>query len=136
MSQLCWLKSLAFSALEEVHWGSDIENVHFDANGLIVVIAREHASDGRVHGLQVKFEEVAGFRYLDEVEIARYWASKGFISGHHVLEILEGGWSEEESATQGYVTQRREWLVVTGNGCISVFSKFEPVVEPVVYLPI
>lgn len=130
------LTSLAFSAREEVHWGSDIESVHFDADGLIVVIAREHVSDGGIQGLQVKFEKAAGFRYLDELEIARYWTSEGFISGHHVLEILEGGWSEEESAIQGYVTQRREWLVVTGNGCISIFSRFEPVIEPVVYVPI
>lgn len=36
---------------------------------------------------------------------------------------------------QGYVTQRREWLVVTGNGCVSVFSTASPVVEPVVYVP-
>jgi hypothetical protein len=36
---------------------------------------------------------------------------------------------------QGYITQRREWLVVTGNGCISVFSTDEPVVERVAYEP-
>lgn len=130
------LKSLAFSAREEVHLGSDIESVHFDVNGLTVVVAREHTSDGRIQGLQVRFERTAGFRFLDELEIARYWTSKGFISGHHVLEILEGGWSEEESAFQGYVTQRREWLVVTGNGCINVFSRHEPVIEPVVYVSI
>lgn len=130
------LISVAFSTAEEVHWGSDIESVHFDANGLVVVVAREPMPSGQVRGLQVKFQSASAFRYLDEVEIATYWMSKGFISGHHVLEILEGGWSDEESSRKGYSTQQREWLVVTGNGCVSVFSSIEPVVDPVVYTPV
>ncbi len=129
------LKSSAFSAAEEVHWGSDIESIHFDANGLVVVVAREPMPNGQVRGLQVKFEQATAFRYLDEVEIATYWMSTGFVSGHHVLEVSEGGWSDEEAARKGYETQQREWLVVTGNGCISVFSAVEPVVATVVYEP-
>jgi hypothetical protein len=94
MSNVMPLKSVAFSASEEVHWGSDIESVHFDANGLVLVVAREPMPDGQVRGLQVKFKTATAFRYLDEVEITRYWTSKGFLPGHHVLEIFEGGWSK------------------------------------------
>lgn len=85
------IETAAFSTPEEVHWGSNIESIHLDANGLVVVVAREPMPDGRVLGLQVKFATTTGFRYLDELEIARYWTSTGFIRGHHVLQVFKGG---------------------------------------------
>lgn len=64
-------------------------------------------------GIEVRFSEATALRYLDEADLARYWTSADFPRGHHVLEVLEGGWSWEESELQGYPTQRREWLIAT-----------------------
>jgi len=120
------LKSILYDSAREVHWGSDIESVHFSSHGLVVKIAREIEATAQVRGLEVVFSDASALRYLDELDLARYWASDDFIRGCHVLEVVEGGWSDEENALQGFSTNRREWLLVTGNGCISVFAKSAP----------
>jgi len=120
------LVSIAFDVAREVHWGSDIESLHLVGPNLVVKVAREMEDESIVRGLEIVFDDVSALRYLDEVDLARYWTSDQFVSGSHVLEVLGGGWGAEENVLQGYETRRREWLVVTGNGCVSVFSPSEP----------
>ena len=120
------IHSIAFDIEREVHWGSDVESAHFANGSLVVRIAREIEEATRIRGIEISFSEVSAFRYLDEFDLARYWTSKTFVRGNHVLEITEGGWSDEENALQGFNSTRREWLVVTGNACMSVFSTVEP----------
>nr|WP_315467691.1 hypothetical protein [uncultured Undibacterium sp.] len=120
------LKASAFTSAQGVREESDIQSLTLDSGGLVIIVARERLPDGRVQGLRIWFRDAAALRYLDEVELARYWSSEDFPRGHHVLEVQAGGWSEEESALQGYATKRREWLVVTGNGCVSVFASSKP----------
>ena len=127
------IKAVAFSAAQEVHWGSDIESLRYDIPKLVVVVAREPVPEGKTRGLEITFSSANAVRLLDELQVARYWVSKEFPFGHHVVEVLEGGWSDEESQLQGYVTARREWLIVTGNACVSIFSASEPIVKEVVY---
>jgi hypothetical protein len=127
------IKAVAFSDAQEVHWGSDIESLRYDGPILVIVVARDPLPEGKTRGLEITFGSATAIRLLDELQIARYWTSKEFPFGHHVVEVLEGGWSDEESQLQGYATARREWLVVTGNGCVSVFSASEPIVKEVVY---
>jgi len=81
----------------------------------------------------VVFPDASAFRYLDEMDLARYWGSDGFVHGFHVLKVSAGGWSDEEDQLQGFTTSRREWLVVTGNGCVSVFAHAEPQVHAVTW---
>lgn len=123
------LKAVPFTPTVGVHWGSDIESLSFSSNGLAISVAREVNESGDVQGLTVLFDQASSFRLLDELDLARYWASDGFPKGSHVLEVIEGGWSEEENQLQGYKTPRREWLIVTGNGCVSVFSPCKPKVQ-------
>jgi len=125
------LKTLPFGEPAEVHWGSDIECLDFSSQGLSVRIAREVSSDRNVKGVDVCFVEASAFRYLDELDLARYWTSEGFVRGYPVLEVLAGGWCDEEATLQGYQNSRREWLVVTGNGCVSVFASTNPTVRAV-----
>jgi hypothetical protein len=127
------LKAFPFTPLVGVHWGSDIESLFSSSNGLAITVARELDESGNVQGLKILFDQASAFRLLDEVDLARYWVSEGFARGSHVLEVFEGGWSDEESQLQGYETQRREWLIVTGNSCVSVFSSGEPQVEMVTW---
>lgn len=125
------LKTKPFSAAQEVHWGSDVSSLSFDAGGLVIVVAREPLPPGKIRGLRITFTGASALRYLDESELTRYWTSEEFKRGHHVLEVESGGWLGEECQLEGYEFSRREWLIVTGNGCVSVFSSAEPQVDEV-----
>ena len=119
----------AFSPSVGVTPYSDLESVEFRDGALVVAIACTVNGDRTVrtvNGLRVTFTQVAGFRVLDELDLARYVASGGFPFGSHVLEVCDGGWSAEENALQMFDMNRREWLVVTGNWCVSVFSGTPP----------
>jgi len=93
---------------------------------LVVVVACSSDENRQVSGIKVTFPRVTGFRLLDELDLARYWIAKDFPSGSHVLEVKGGGWSSEEDMFQTFETARREWLVVSGNACVSVFCRAEP----------
>jgi len=120
------IKTIGFGPSLQVHWGSDIERLEWDSGVLSIVVAREIANNDEIHGFDIRFSGVSGLRFLDELDLARYWSSDGFVRGHHVLEVLDDGWASEEIALQGYEQARREWLVVTGNGCASVFAAAPP----------
>lgn len=120
------LKTIPYGEPAEVHWGSDVESLNFSQQGLSVRIAREVSNDGVVCGLDISFTDASAFRYLDEVDLARYWSSEGFVRGYPILEVVAGGWCDEEAVLQQYENRRREWLVVTGNGCVSVLATTNP----------
>ena len=106
--------------------GSDVESLRYADAELEVVLACSQDEEGKPRRLRVRFIEPTGFRLLDEVDLARYWVSAAFSRGSHVLEVTDGGWSAEEDALQTYETRRREWLVVSGNACVSVFCALPP----------
>ena len=112
---------------------SDIASVHFNGQSLSIEVAREPLEGGQFRGLRVTFQEVQGFRLLDESDLAQYWTAPGFVRGHHVLLVASGGWSAEENLRQGYEVRRREWLVVTGNRCLNVFASEGPQIEEGAY---
>jgi hypothetical protein len=114
-----------FSPTNGVHWGSDVESLQYLDGNLTITIACS-GEDGIIQGLQVKFWKPTGFRLLDELSLARYWVSGEFSRGSHVLEVKNGGWSMEEDVLQSFETERREWLVVSGNACVSVFCLQDP----------
>jgi len=125
------LRTVPFGEPAEVHWGSDIASLDFSSQGLSVRIAREVSIDRVVKGVDVSFVDASAFRYLDELDLARYWNSEGFVRGYPILEVLAGGWCDEEGTLQQYKNSRREWLIVTGNGCVSVFASTNPTVREV-----
>ena len=122
------LKAKPFGEQQPVHWGSDVASLNFNDAGLFIRVACDLVGD-TVQGLDVVFRHASAFRLLDELDLARYWTSAHFPRGFHVLEVEEGGWLDEESQLQGYVNPRREWLIVTGNKCVSVFCSKAPIVE-------
>jgi hypothetical protein len=128
------LTTVPFGKPSEVHSLSDVASLNFSAKGLVVRVVRALNAMGRADALDVTFRDASAVRYLDEVDLARYWTSEGFIRQFHVLEVTGGGWSEEENELQGYTQLRREWLVVTGNGCVSVFATDEPQIDSVDWL--
>jgi hypothetical protein len=120
------IQTTPFGESHDVHWGSDIESLNFSSEGLSIRIACAISPTKQVEGLEIHFSCATGFRYLDELDLARYWPSPSFSRGAHVLEVTSDGWSDEENSLQGFITKRKEWLIVTGNGCVSVFSTSEP----------
>lgn len=124
------LKSFAYLPTNGVDPNSDIESCRYEDGALIVVLACFLDDSRNVAGVSLKFSNVTGFRLLDELDLARYWLSNDFARGSYLLEVTNGGWAEEETELQGYERTRREWLAVTGNACVSVFSSSEPEISP------
>lgn len=122
------LRAKSFGQWQPVHWGSDLASLNFNEAGLFIRVACNMSGDN-VQGFEVVFRHASAFRVLDELDLARYWTSAHFPRGFHVLEVEEGGWLDEESQLQGYVNPRREWLIVTGSACVSVFCSMDPQIE-------
>jgi hypothetical protein len=125
------IKTSPFSAEMGIHSNSDIASLAFDGRELTITLACMRVLSKEIRGLRVCFERASAFRYLDESELSRYWISNEFTRGHLVLEVHAGGWNAEESQVQGIFTQKREWLIVTGNGCVSVLCESVPEIEEV-----
>ena len=124
------LKALAYLPANGVEPYSDIESCRYKDGEFLVVFACSLDDSRNVKGTSLKFSNVTGFRLLDELDLARHWLSNDFARGSYLLEVTDGGWAEEEKRLQGYERPRREWLAVTGNACVSVFSTSEPEMSP------
>lgn len=120
------LQIVPFDEVTELPSSSDIARMSFNGRGLVVVIAQASAGAGKFLGTQYTFEEVGGFRLLDEGDLLRYWRSDGYAGHHHLYFVEAGGWAEEEFNLDGVTEQRREWFIVTGNRCLNVFSHEAP----------
>jgi hypothetical protein len=116
------IKAKPFGCLEQFDWGADIHSVVYDGCLVIRILRNRNRDDG----IEVKFEQVDGFRFLDEVPLAEYWIDEDFPAGYPVLEVLDGGWAMEENKRLGYEQKQREWIIVTAGACVSIFSKNEP----------
>lgn len=127
------IKTIPHGPSIKAHWGSDVENLSFSSQGLNIRIALEIDAERRVRGLDVTFPDASAFRYLDELDLARYWMSKGFVRGHPVLEVQGGGWCDEEAVLQQFENHRREWLIATSNGCVSVLASSDPTIIEVAW---
>lgn len=108
---------------------SDIASLNYNGRVLVLVVARERLNAKQFTGLRISFSYASGFRMLDESDLAEYWIAPGFLRGYHVLAIDSGGWGDEENDRKGYKSWQREWLVVTGNRCVSVFANEAPVIK-------
>lgn len=120
------IETLPVTPASGTHFGSDVESLCYVDGKLDVVLVCSQDNEGNLCRLRVRFAEPTGFRFLDELDLARYWISAGFSRGSHVLEVTGGGWSAEEDLLQTYETKRREWLVVSGNACVNVFCALPP----------
>ena len=112
---------------------TDIASINYDhQQGLHIHIFGPENADHHIQGLKVAFSRISGFRCLSESDLIHYWQSPQLIRGYCVLEVISGGWSEEHSQLlpHAYATHRREWLVVTGHVCVSVWSDAAPSIQP------
>lgn len=103
--------------LSEFPEGSDVISVSYEPDTLTI---------GLGSGQTVRFDDIIGFRVLDERDLLEFWPE---CSAQHggLFEISEGGWLEQESARRGFVSatvgpKMREFLVTGPNSCVNVFT--------------
>lgn len=112
---------------QQITHQSDIYRLVFEPPQLLIHLATKNLPNGKTEGFEIVFTNATAFRFLDELDLARYWASEKYPKGKsHILEVLDGGWANEETQLQGWDRTQREWLIATGNGCLSVFATQPP----------
>ena len=112
-----------------------IGELSLGASGLrIVVTAIDEISKKRTL-IEILFEEIRGFRVLDEGDLIPYWQSKVFEPGYYLFEIMSGGWLEQEKQFPGMlaiteaVGDSREWFICTEYNCVNVLSVNPPLIR-------
>ncbi|MBK8924753.1 MAG: hypothetical protein IPM74_02330 [Crocinitomicaceae bacterium] len=83
---------------------------------------------------EIIFPRPIGFRCLDEGDLCSYWSQEVF-SGKNIYKIIEGGWTDLEELTGGFLTKRTrgcdEYFVCGENDCVNVLVDIgtEPIVK-------
>jgi len=103
--------------LSEFAQGSEVIAVSYEPDTLAI---------GLGMGQTVRFDDIVGFRLLDERDLREFWPECSAKYGG-LFEVLEGGWLEQESARPGFVSatvgpKLREYLVTGPNSCVNVFT--------------
>jgi hypothetical protein len=79
----------------------------------------------------VTFEHERGFFMLDDADLPSWLPFPALASGHILYEVSGDGWLHAQPSGSLAVAsaQCREWLVATGNECVSVFSAAGPSIQ-------
>jgi hypothetical protein len=98
--------------------------------GLYVVVEVYPKAATQSVYLEIFFPQNRGFVLLDESDMPSWLAAECFRTNHVVYRILHGGWfgslNPKDSLLQIANAQCSEWIIVTANECVSVFSSSEP----------
>ena len=111
---------------------SDIVEISYGITGLRLTVVASTTAFTSIY-LDVHFDNIFGFRFLDEGDLIAYWESDSFKSNHHIYQIMSGGWLTGESLPDGILSvtssiEPQEWLIATTNGCITVLGN-EPIIR-------
>ena len=111
---------------------SDIYKIECNNDSFVFTLDTVNEA-GERQDLVIEFEELNGFRYLDEGDLLYYWDNENF-RFYNLFKILEGGWLNGEVTEKGILTISKqldleEWLIVTTNGCVSALSHEPPKVR-------
>jgi len=118
----------------EQYHESDIYKIECNNNGYVFTLDTVNEA-GQRQDLVIEFEELNGFRYLDEGDLLYYWDNENF-RFYNLFKIHEGGWLNGEATEKGILTISKqldleEWLIVTTNGCVSALSHEPPKVRAI-----
>jgi len=104
----------------------EVVNLNFDVDLLEITIS----IDG--DKIDIIFEELAGFRVLDEGDLLEFWPECSLKIGW-LHEVTSGGWFELESKRNGFSlsgnSEITEYLVVGVNYCVSILGWEKPSVQ-------
>lgn len=114
---------------------SDISELSLGITGLRVVVDTTAPGSNESVLVEYHFEVPRGFRFLDEGDLLRYWASNVFTHGYHLFEVKSGGWLEQEEQLPGMLSVTlavgtfREWFICTTGRCVNVLSVNPPLIR-------
>ncbi len=110
---------------------SDIVEVFHTFSGLRITVSTWIDSIVETY-LHIYWRRVHGYRFLDEFDLIAYWKTENFRSGHHVYEIIGGGWLRGEPVLPDMLDSARnnpglrEWFISTTNGSMNVLAASPP----------
>jgi len=114
---------------------SDISELSIGRGGLRILLITGPADKNVNSIVEITFPYCAGMRLLDEGDIFGCWNCKDFSTGHHVYEIISGGWKDQELNTPGMLVisgeaiPHREFFIVTSNNCVNALSQDPPTIR-------
>jgi hypothetical protein len=81
----------------------------------------------------VVFEDVWGYRVLDECDLNEYWPACSSPNGR-LFEVLSGGWLSKEKSRDGFVSAAmtpnlKEFFLAGNDDGVSVLCSAEPEVR-------
>ena len=100
-----------------------IEKLSYDLDTLTITLNPD--VPGKI--LQVIFDNVRGFRCLDEGDLLNFWTDI-FIQKNWLFEITAGGWFDQEAMREGFMhwNTNREFLICGADDCVSVLTNEPP----------
>jgi hypothetical protein len=109
--------------------GSTVVDISYEPETLTVHVE----GTAPIERVIVEFQDVSGFRVLDERDLMEFWPTCSTPNGW-LFEILAGGWLSQELARPGNLmgtlgTDLREYLVTGENECVSVITRNEPTIR-------
>jgi hypothetical protein len=114
---------------------SCILETRFTVVGVYVVVEAYRPGASQSSHVEVFFPQHRGFILLDEGDMPSWLGAECFRTNHLVYNILNGGWFDGVISASGLLAiasaASREWLVITANECVSVFSDVEPLVRDI-----
>ncbi|WP_287027969.1 hypothetical protein [Herbaspirillum sp.] len=106
----------------------DITQVRFEWGELAVTLT----SGGDRKVVIAKFDEVVGFRVLEEGDLLEFWPVCSSDNGW-LFQVLENGWFDLEAIRSGFLREKglgiSEYFIASQNSCISVLSGGVPSIE-------
>jgi hypothetical protein len=119
-----------FMKAESVQSDISFENSHevidirYSFGRLSITVSAPHAET-----CVITFEEVVGFRVMDEGNLLEFWPECSSQRGW-LFRVIEGGWFSQESQRNGFlagdVKAISEYLVTGANDCVNILSGLEP----------
>ena len=84
------------------------------------------------HPVYIYFENIIGFRVLDEGDLLEFW-DKELRADGWLWEVQEGGWSDLEKQRSGFRPGMKkdyiEYLILGETDCLSVLCYGKPVIS-------
>lgn len=82
--------------------------------------------------MTAKFDNIKGFRLLDEGDLLEFWPTCAMSKGWLFL-IKKNGWFDLESSRSGFLTEKNpgifEYFISGENNCLSILSGDKPKIE-------
>ncbi len=124
--------SIGIEELPFIHSLPEIIKIEYDIITLSIDAFFYQLNDETVN---LKFENIVGFRVLDEGNILEFWNKKR--PQGWVWEVLENGWFDLEKTRGGFVlgyiddNRPKEYIVLGVNDCVSVLTYSSPIISEV-----